>query len=798
LNIQKQTIGVLTIAMAGLLLFFWQIAPGHALGHTLSPPEPASSPPALAPAPDHVGAFAAAPIVWNLTRNGDFEDYSTSNNAATAWAISDGLLLGVFAGCGKDGVGMCIQAHQNMGGYSRGFIFQEIYPPSQAATATLSLDYRFFEDGAGASLVYFAAAVMTDTGVITIPLYIDAAHYPGHNVWQTFSAALGAADLARLNAAHAAGQRIYLYVELAATAYNLDVHVDNVAFQVGGAMDYPAIPGVIAYARGNQVRRIEPDGSGDQLLFASAATTNTISDVAWRPDADEIAFVSDHETAYSRWPADVYAISPNGGGLRRMTNPPARSDLPGTYSMGTVTGQIYNNTGDSVLLHIYVQGALEGVGKVAPSGSTVSFSVSDVADLGPGVQQHVTARWGLYGWPEAQTVDVIAGGTVDAGVIQITSETNNYAAHKITWKYDGSRLAFTTMQSALWGVPLAGGTESAVLTETVLMGPAAWSPVDNRILYPRFDSIYLAQEGSGAGTKLFSRSTYPDNVAWLRNGAGFVYVNLSCNKGAASACGWDLYGYDLSSRQHFTLTNLYNEIVAHPRLSPDDQYVVFERVSLTQAQRDVWIMKLLDPTVMWPLTRDGKGTLPDWSRYEPQFHTLTIATAGNGSGVVTPTVGVHTYVSGTVVTLQAKANPGSTFDAWSGDADCADGQVTMNQAKSCIATFTLSGANQPPVARAGADQKVKLEAVVTLDGSGSYDPEGQLITYGWKQAGGPTVILSSAVISRPTFTAPAAPTVLTFTLTVTDSLGLASAPDEAVVTVATSYNIYLPLVIRNG
>ena len=69
---------------------------------------------------------------------------------------------------------------------------------------------------------------------------------------------------------------------------------------------------------------------------------------------------------------------------------------------------------------------------------------------------------------------------------------------------------------------------------------------------------------------------------------------------------------------------------------------------------------------------------------------LTIAKAGTGSGTVTPTVGVHPYDYGTVVTLSATAAIGSTFDGWSGDPDCEDGSVTMNTDKACTATFTLN------------------------------------------------------------------------------------------------------------
>ncbi len=44
---------------------------------------------------------------------------------------------------------------------------------------------------------------------------------------------------------------------------------------------------------------------------------------------------------------------------------------------------------------------------------------------------------------------------------------------------------------------------------------------------------------------------------------------------------------------------------------------------------------------------------------------------------------------------------------------------------------------------------------------------------------------------------PSGPAVLTFTLCVTDSLGLTDpTPDEVVVTVQAAYRVYLPFVIR--
>ncbi len=89
--------------------------------------------------------------------------------------------------------------------------------------------------------------------------------------------------------------------------------------------------------------------------------------------------------------------------------------------------------------------------------------------------------------------------------------------------------------------------------------------------------------------------------------------------------------------------------------------------------------------------------------------------------------------------------------------------------------------NVAPVADAGPDQTRRITTLVTLDGSGSTDDNGGTLIYDWRQTGGPEVTFTPN-LSLTTFTAPGAPTVLTFTLTVTDAGNLTSS-DEVVVNV---------------
>ena len=92
----------------------------------------------------------------------------------------------------------------------------------------------------------------------------------------------------------------------------------------------------------------------------------------------------------------------------------------------------------------------------------------------------------------------------------------------------------------------------------------------------------------------------------------------------------------------------------------------------------------------------------------------------------------------------------------------------------CDATVTANfqASNEPPVADAGDDQDVDEGSTVTLDGSASYDPDGEIASYLWTQTGGTEVTLSDPDVAQPTFTAPevdAGGAALIFELTVTDS-----------------------------
>ena len=110
---------------------------------------------------------------------------------------------------------------------------------------------------------------------------------------------------------------------------------------------------------------------------------------------------------------------------------------------------------------------------------------------------------------------------------------------------------------------------------------------------------------------------------------------------------------------------------------------------------------------------------------EPLF-TLTVTKAGTGSGTVTSSpAGIdcgtdcsEDYQSGTIVTLTATPDSGSDLTNWSGDSDCADGQVTMDDNKACVATFQILSPQAPSLLTAAAISASQID-LVWADNSGN-------------------------------------------------------------------------------
>ncbi len=111
-----------------------------------------------------------------------------------------------------------------------------------------------------------------------------------------------------------------------------------------------------------------------------------------------------------------------------------------------------------------------------------------------------------------------------------------------------------------------------------------------------------------------------------------------------------------------------------------------------------------------------------------------------------PAVGANT-----TITMQLVVSDGSTDSA----PDTVD--------------IVVKNANNPPIADAGDNASVKAGGSFQLNGTNSFDPDSDAITFSWTQASGPVVVLPDATAVQPTFNAPNTSGVdLVFKLVVSD------------------------------
>jgi hypothetical protein len=113
-----------------------------------------------------------------------------------------------------------------------------------------------------------------------------------------------------------------------------------------------------------------------------------------------------------------------------------------------------------------------------------------------------------------------------------------------------------------------------------------------------------------------------------------------------------------------------------------------------------------------------------------------------------------------------------------------------------LTNVTVQNVNAAPVADAGPLQTVGELTPVTLDGTGSFDPNDDPLTYAWAQIAGPEVTLDGADTATPGFLAPNVPpegAQLAFLLTVSDSELYSSSETQVEVT-----NVNVPPVADAG
>ena len=393
--------------------------------------------------------------------------------------------------------------------------------------------------------------------------------------------------------------------------------------------------GAIAYVRNaTELRLIQPDGNKDHMIWTAPKVgdvQSTIRYPAWRPDAGEIAFASDMEQTVSLMQSDIFAVKPDGSGLRRISDPPLHSQL-GAFPTATVAVHVTNiNVGDSLFI-IYVAGAAQAQSVTVPAGTSKTVTFDNVAVFA-GKDQIPVAINGITRWYctsctqslQARTTNNVSFSIQDSGY-------DNVGAFKPVWRNDGAEIDFDigdacTAQAmptnpdpgSEWGGALLGYSASPCFLDR---GPTA--ALNDQVLY--WDKLGAAPNGAFVKVQEGAKqenvvldSGYFGNVygmKWLPDGSGFLfsYTNGDCS------CS-NIYSYIFGAQQATQVTHFNDAYTAGLAISPDGQYVVFEHSTTDpnptlnpDLKPDLWMMKV-DGSDMIPFVKNGRD--PAWSRQAP-------------------------------------------------------------------------------------------------------------------------------------------------------------------------------------
>jgi hypothetical protein len=155
-----------------------------------------------------------------------------------------------------------------------------------------------------------------------------------------------------------------------------------------------------------------------------------------------------------------------------------------------------------------------------------------------------------------------------------------------------------------------------------------------------------------------------------------------------------------------------------------------------------------------------------------------------------------TQIAGPSVLLSGSTSPMPSFSApWVAPGGAVlTFQLIVSDAELASSPSTVDvmvkNVNARPIADAGDDQSVSEGSGVALDGSASYDPDGDPLSFSWTQIGGTYVLLTDPSNVAPTFAAPMVGPIgelLSFELSVHDGSAFSDA-DLVTVLITNSNN----------
>lgn len=419
--------------------------------------------------------------------------------------------------------------------------------------------------------------------------------------------------------------------------------------------------GVIAYVSSSvenqEIRLINPDSTQDRVLWSipwAIHASSRIGTLSWHPDGTELAFDSGHNWQRSMYIRDLFALSPNGTGLRRLTSPPG---IEGSSNNPTGTVKFWVRDSEQGDVQIYIEGASEPTEYFAKLSKDYQITQT-VTDWGDGVRQYIRL-WdqgqpleGDCHFSEEGWVDIIPGQEVDLDNVPFAYGSKCTRLHSPSWSQDGNSILYQsypnnhivkTNSHALPGAWLSTVLKTNSIINSKKYYRAVYAPTaarKNEVLLLFHDQIYdfifHMNTEDGVSPNRINLGLCPEitcsilDIAWLPDGSGFMF---SQREAVISGYNSVLYRYTFSDNTLTAIIRLPGENIGRLAISPDGTSIVFERIQSQKYSIDLngtgpgiecpcalWIANI-DGSGMRQLVADGRA--PAWGKTSSTITTVS-------------------------------------------------------------------------------------------------------------------------------------------------------------------------------
>ena len=413
-------------------------------------------------------------------------------------------------------------------------------------------------------------------------------------------------------------------------------------------------------------------------------------------------------------------------------NPTFTADVEGNYIVSLIVNDgALDSAPDTVTVN--AQPVVTNVAPIANAGPDQSAYVGNTVTLDGSGSSDADGNLLTYTWAFTSRPSGISATLSDPNAMNPTFTVDKAGTYVVSLTVNDGTVnstADTVTISTLNSAPVAdaGTDQSPYVTETVTLNGNGSTDVDGNLL--TYTWAFTSKPTDSAATLNAENVVNP---TFTVDKAGTYVLSLTVNDGTVD-----------SQPDTVTISTLNSAPVSNA--GPDQSVFVNDTVTLDGSGSTDVDGNLL--TYTWAFTTRPDGSTAALSNTAAVNPTFTVDKAG-------------TYVVSLIVN---------------------DGTVN-----SVADTVTISTLNSAPVANAGADQSAYVGNTVTLDGSGSTDVDGNLLTYSWAFTTRPqdsNATLSDTAAVNPTFTVDKAGTYVVSLMVNDDTVN--STPDTVTISTLNS------------